>query len=46
MVSGSEMKLHVEHDSKGLKEVQDELRSSIGSDMAWDTVFGEDVENK
>ena len=40
------MKLHVKCNSKGMEEVQDELGSSVGSDMARDTVFGEDMENK
>ena len=46
MVFRSEMKLHVECDSKGPEEVRDELGSSVGSDMARDTMFGEDMENK
>ena len=46
MIAGSEMQLHVQSDSEGLEEMGDKFRSVIGSDMAWDSVLGEDVKNE
>ena len=39
VVTGGEMKLHVECNSKGLEEVRHKFRSSIGSDMARDAML-------
>ena len=46
MITGSEMQFHVQCDSKGLEEMGDELGSTIGSDVAWNSMLGEDVKNK
>jgi len=46
MISGSEVKLHVQCSSEGMEEVGYEFRTTIGSDMARDTVLGKDVKNK
>ena len=43
MISGSEVKLHVQCSSKGLEEVGYKFHTAIGSDVAWDTVFGKDM---
>ena len=43
MISGSEVKLHVQCRSKGMEEVGYESHAVIRSDMAWDTVIGEEV---
>jgi len=41
MISGSEVKLLVQHGSKGPEKVGNEFHTAIGSDVAWDTVLGE-----
>jgi len=46
MVSGSEMKFHVQCGSEGPEEVIYKFCVVIGSDMAWNTMLGEDVENE
>ena len=43
MISGSEVKLHVQCSSKGLEEVGYKFHTVIGSDMAWDTMLGKDM---
>jgi len=43
MISGSEVKLHVQRSSKGLEEVGYEFCTTIRSDVARDTVLGKDV---
>ena len=39
MISGGEVKLHVQ-------KVGNEFHAVIGSDMAWDTMLGKDMENE
>ena len=46
MVSGSEVKFHVQCGSEGLEEVGNEFRAAVGSDMAGDTMLGKDMENE
>ena len=46
MIPRSEVKLHVQCGSKGLEEVGYKFHSTIGSDVAWDTMLGKDVENE
>ena len=46
MVIGSEMEFHVQGDSKGLEEMGNEFRSTIGSDVTWNSMLGEDVKNE
>jgi len=43
MISGSEVKLHVQHSSERPKEVGYEFHAMIRSDVAWDTMLGEDM---
>jgi len=45
MVSGSEMKFHVQCGSRP-EEVGYEFHAVIGSDMAWNAMLGENVENE
>ena len=44
VISGSEMKLHVESFSERSEEVRDELRSAVGGHVRWNTVLGKDME--
>ena len=46
MISRSEMQFHIQGDSERAEEMGDEFGSMIGSDMAWNSVLGEDVKNK
>jgi len=46
MISGSEMKFHVQCGSEGLEEVGYKFHAAIGSDVAWNAMLGEDVENE
>ena len=46
MISGSEMQFHVQGDSERVEEMGNEFRSAVGSDMAWNSVLGEDVKNE
>ena len=46
MITRSKMQLHVQSDSKRAGEMGDEFGSPIGSDMAWDSMCGEDMKNK
>jgi len=43
VISGSEVKLHVQRSSEGPEEVRYKFRAAIGSDVARDTVLGKDV---
>jgi len=43
MISGSDVKLHVQCSSKGLEEVGYEFCTMIGSDVVWLTVLGKDM---
>jgi len=43
MISGSEVKLHVQCSSEGPEEVGYEFHTMIGSDVAWDTMLGKEV---
>ena len=46
MISRGEMQFHIQSDSERVEEMGDEFRSTIGSDMAWNSVLGEDVKNE
>ena len=46
MITGSEMQFHIQSNSERAEEMRDEFRSTVGSDMAWNSVLGEDVKNK
>src|SRR5882724_6870497 len=46
VISRSEVKLHVQRSSEGPEEVGYEFCTTIGGDMARDTVLGEDMENE
>src|SRR5882724_11068917 len=46
MISRSEMKFHVQCSSKGLVKVGYEFCTTIGSDVAWDTMLGRSVEQR
>ena len=46
MISGSEMQLHVQSDSEQAEEMGKEFGSAIGSNVAWDSVLGEDMKNE
>ena len=39
MITQGEMKLHVESKTERSEKVQDEFRTSVGSDVAWDTML-------
>ena len=46
VVTGSEVKLHVESFSEGAEEVGDKLRSAIGGDMGRNSVLGEHMKDE
>ena len=46
MINGSEMQFHVQSDSKRAEKMGDEFGSAIGSDVAWNSMLGEDVKNE
>jgi len=46
MISRGEMKLHVQCSSKGMEKVGHKLHTMIRSNMAWDTILGEDMANE
>ena len=46
MISRSEVKLHFECSSEGPEEVGYEFRATIGSDLAWNTMLRENMENE
>ena len=43
MIYRSEVKLHVQCSFKGLEKVGYKINTMVGSDMAWNTMLGEDV---
>ena len=46
MISGGEMKFHVQGFTQEPEEMRDELQTSIGGDVRWNSVFGEHMEDK
>ena len=46
MITGSEMQLHIQSDSERAEEMGNESGSVIGSDVAWNSMLGEDMKNK
>ena len=46
MITRSEVKLHVKFFSEGVEKAGDKFGAMVGSDMFWNTVFGEHVHNK
>ena len=46
MITGSEMQFHVQSDSERAEEMGNDFGSAVGSDMAWNSMLGEDVKNK
>lgn len=46
MVSRGEVKVHVESFTKGMEEVGHEFGTSIGGDMRWNPMLGENMEDK
>ena len=40
------MKCYVQGFTQGLEEMEDELQSSIGGDMRWNSMLGEHMEDK
>jgi len=46
VISRSEVESHVQCISEGPEEVRHKFVSMIRGDMAWDTILGEEVENK
>ena len=46
MITRSEMQFHVQGDSKREEEMGNEFGSAVRSDMAWNSVLGEDVKNE
>ena len=46
MITGSEMQLHVQSNSERAEEMRNEFGSAVGSDVAWNSMLGEDVKNK
>jgi hypothetical protein len=46
MITRGEVELHVECFSEGTEKRQYELRSTIGGNMQWDSVRGEDVKDE
>ena len=46
VISRSEVESHVQCSCEGLEEVGHEFSSMIEGDVAWNTMLGEDMENK
>ena len=46
MITRSEMQLHVQSDSERVEEMGDEFGSAIRSDVAWNSMLGEDMKNE
>ena len=46
MISRGEVEFHVQGFTQGLKEVGDELQTSIGGDVRWNSMFWEHMEDK
>jgi len=40
------MELHVECNSEGMEEMGHKFGSMVGGDVAWNTMLGEDMEDK
>ena len=46
MIAQSEVELHVEGFPEGSEEVRDKFRASVGGDMRWYAVLGEDMKQE
>ena len=46
MIVRSEMQFHIQSDSERVEKMSNEFRSTIGSDVAWNSVLGEDMKNE
>ena len=46
MITGGEVKLHVESETERLEEVRIEFGTSVGSNVAWDTMLQKDVNDE
>ena len=46
MVSGGEVQVHAQHFSKRVEEDGNELGPSVGSDVSWYSMLGEDISNE
>ena len=46
MISQDKMKSYIKNKSQELEEVWNKLGSVVRSDVSWNTIFGEDVDNK
>ena len=46
MITGSEMQFHIQRDSERVEEMRDEFGSMVGSDVAWNSMLGDDVKNE
>jgi hypothetical protein len=46
MIAGHIVKVNLKHCSQSLEEVGDKLRTPVASDVLWNSVFQEDVEDK
>jgi hypothetical protein len=46
VISGSEVKSHVESFSEGAEKAGNEFGSTVRGDMFWYSMLGKDVENK
>ena len=46
MITGSEMQLHIQSNFERAEEMGNEFRSTIGSDVAWNSVLGEDMKDE
>ena len=45
MIARSEMQPHIQSDSERVEEMGNKFRSVIRSDVAWNSMLGEDVKN-
>jgi len=46
MISGSEVKLHIQSSPERPEEMGNKFHAAVGGDVAWDTMLGEDVNNE
>ena len=46
MITGSEMQFHIQSDSERVEEMGDKFGSMVGSDVAWDSMLGEDMKTE
>ena len=46
MITGSEMQFHVQSDSERVEEMGNKFGSAVASDVAWNSVLGEDMNNE